>query len=81
MSEERNRIAGPGHIFVCCACGKVSANQYGFIVVDGKPRSVASPNWDESCSLKAREFLLEHLEWNEDRTRVIRIHDTVFEPK
>lgn len=76
-----NDTAAQGNIFVCCVCGKVSANRYGFIGDNGKYISVASPDWDESCSTWAREFPLDQLEWNETHTRVTRIKDTVHEIK
>lgn len=76
-----NQQAAVGCIFVCCACGKVSATKFGFIDVDGEFRSTASPGWDESCMLKARSFPLDQLEWNDTHTRVVKIRDTVYEIK
>jgi hypothetical protein len=40
-----NRIAGPGEIFVCGACGKRSRDTYGDQKID--------QGWDESCMLHA----------------------------
>lgn len=40
MSEER--IAPPGTIWVCAACGKTERNRYG-----------STGGWDESCMLHA----------------------------
>ena len=40
-----NRIADPGYVFVCGACGKTSQDQYGYLN--------HSYGWDESCILNA----------------------------
>ena len=44
MSDIQERIAPPGQIWVCHACGKTSEDSYG---IEGKH----SYGWDESCSL------------------------------
>lgn len=65
-----NKTAEDGHLFVCCACGRTSATSWGF---DADNKSTASPGWDESCMLNAREFPVSRLVFNEDFTRVIEV--------
>jgi hypothetical protein len=43
-----NETAPKGKVWVCCACGKLSRDLYGF-----KP---ISRGWDESCVLNAQMF-------------------------
>ncbi len=64
-----NETAKPDHLFVCCACGKTSTTRYGFDATS----STASPGWDESCMLNAREFPMERLVWSEHKTSVIKV--------
>ena len=64
--EYGDRTAKEGHLFVCCACGKISETRYG---IDGK----RSRGWDESCMLNAREFPTDSLVWNDDKTRVVEV--------
>lgn len=49
-----NDIARESHVFVCLACGKTARTRYGFNDDDGA--SNASPGWDASCMLNAKEF-------------------------
>jgi hypothetical protein len=71
-SSTGNRIAAEGHIFVCCACGKTSTWKYGF---DSSNKQTSSRGWDASCMLNAREFSLDHVVWDESKTRVVRIEE------
>lgn len=41
-----NRIAPPGKIWICAACGKKSKDRYGIV-------GEHSSGWDESCMLNA----------------------------
>ena len=63
--------ARDGHLFVCCACGKVSTTRYGFDATTNK--STAAPGWDESCMLNAREFSVDRLEWDRHGARVVKV--------
>lgn len=81
-----NDAAREGHLFVCCACGKVSTYLYGFadwrhgreyldpevhrVMESGR---VASSGWDESCMLNCEEFAERQLVWNADHTRVVQV--------
>lgn len=40
-----NKVAKPGQVFVCMACGKRSKDRYGDSKID--------PGWDESCMLNS----------------------------
>ena len=73
MESEKcgNRVSSPGHLFVCCACGKVSTTKYGF---DASGRSTASPGWDESCMLSAQEFPESQITWNVGHTLAVEIN-------
>ena len=70
-----NETAKPGHIFVCCACGKTSTTRYGFETAGpfATTKGTASPGWDESCMLNAREFAESRIVWNESRSRVASV--------
>lgn len=80
-----NEAAREGHLFVCCACGKVSTYRYGFaawengreVVPDGarvmESGRVASSGWDGSCMLNCAEFDVRRLVWNEGHTRVVQV--------
>lgn len=48
-TDLKERIAPPGRIWVCCACGKTAKDKYG---IEGK----RSTGWDESCMLNAQLF-------------------------
>ena len=41
-----NRLARPGTVFVCPACGKRSHDKYGTLAIDD--------GWDESCMMHAQ---------------------------
>jgi hypothetical protein len=58
------------HLYVCCACGKTSTTRFGF---DDSNKSTASPGWDESCMLNAREYPKSRLRWNANKTRVVEV--------
>lgn len=70
-----NKTAEPGNLFVCCACGKTSTTRYGFNDANPllTPKSTASPGWDESCMLNAREFPVDRLVWDKSRTHVVEV--------
>lgn len=68
--DSGNTQAADGHLFVCCACGKTSTRRYGF---DEDGKSTATPGWDESCMLNAREFAVDRLMWNATKTRVVEV--------
>lgn len=69
--SETPRIAPPGMVHVCCACGKRSRDLYGD----------KGTSWDESCMLNAVLAHESHLVL--DGSRVIQIKDggLVKEPK
>lgn len=48
-----NEIAGPGKVFVCMMCGKLSRDRYG--------EKAINRGWDESCMLNAQLFDLDQL--------------------
>lgn len=56
------RIAPEGKLWVCCACGKTSRDQYGD----------KGTWWDESCMLNSRLFAVEQLVYAGGR--VVRVN-------
>lgn len=70
-NKSLNERADEGKIFVCCACGKVSPDQYG--VMESRPGERArSAGWDESCMLNCEEFDVAKLEFSPGG-RVVRV--------
>lgn len=58
-----NKVADPGNVFVCLACGKMSNDRYG--------NEPVSPGWDESCMLNSIELPKKNLIISQNR--VIRV--------
>jgi hypothetical protein len=67
MDKLDDRFAPEGKIWVCCACGKTSKDQYGI-----EPRS---SGWDESCMLNSQLFDEGKIVYYEDSNIVKEIKD------
>jgi hypothetical protein len=61
MMAEAERFAPEGKLWVCCACGKTSKDQYGD----------PATSWDESCVLNSRLFEVSRLVYANGR--VVRV--------
>lgn len=48
-----NKVAGPGKLWVCGACGRMSKDKYGELKLNG--------GWDESCMLNSNLYWIAYL--------------------
>lgn len=62
-----NKIADPGKIWVCLACGKTSQDDYGTME--------RSPGWDESCMMNSQEIEIERLIFHPNSKTVKEVKD------
>jgi hypothetical protein len=62
-----NVIAPEGQVFVCCACGRRSKDQYG--------NQRINRSWDESCMLNSILCYEDKLVFNNDGTIVIEVKE------
>lgn len=66
VTEQEDRFAPEGFLWVCCACGKTSEHEYG---MGGRH----SAGWDESCVLNSQLFAKDRLTFSPDGNRVVRV--------
>ena len=71
MNDTGTKLAPPGHVWVCLACGKTSKTQFGF---DEKNQNCADRGWDESCMLNSQIFQESQL-LKDDLGRVISVEE------